>query len=334
MKRKTKNKILVVADRLDLHADKIVEKLYAKNHEVFRFNFADMLSDTSCHWLLTDQEDMQLIELHGGHTLNLTEVKSALYRKINRVRPIENSTENEAEQSFIHYEVREFYEGIARLMNCFWINDPVFLVNSFWRMPQLSIAKSIGFNVPKSIVTNSPLEMSKFLNSSTNDFCIKRLTNTRVYPSINKGLWTTIINKTDYEEFANATKFCSTFVQEYIPKQFEIRLIVIGNKFFASKIYSQDCKNAIMDWRQGQLDDLKQEPYEISEKIKLLSLKLLKRLGLFFGAFDFIVTPDNNYYFLEVNPTGQWLWLENELGLQISDCFADYLINPPKDGLK
>jgi hypothetical protein len=52
--------------------------------------------------------------------------------------------------------------------------------------------------------------------------------------------------------------------------------------------------------------------------------EMLKRLGLVYGAFDFIRTPQGELVFLEVNPTGEWAWLEERLGFPMRDAFVDH----------
>ena len=67
-----------------------------------------------------------------------------------------------------------------------------------------------------------------------------------------------------------------------------------------------------------------QLPREIETKI----LALMKIFGLVYGAFDFIVTPDGRYVFLEVNPSGQYMWIECATGLEITAALADALMAP------
>jgi hypothetical protein len=55
-------------------------------------------------------------------------------------------------------------------------------------------------------------------------------------------------------------------------------------------------------------------------------IRLVKQLGLEFGAIDLILRPDGEYVFLEINPNGQWLWLEPASGLPFTDTLADLLI--------
>ncbi|MGI9001101.1 MAG: hypothetical protein ACR2GH_05490 [Pseudonocardia sp.] len=52
----------------------------------------------------------------------------------------------------------------------------------------------------------------------------------------------------------------------------------------------------------------------------------LRTFGLTFGAFDFSVTPDGRWWFLECNPAGQWGWLADETGLPIAEAIADELV--------
>ena len=87
-----------------------------------------------------------------------------------------------------------------------------------------------------------------------------------------------------------------------------------------------------IDWRQGYDHGLRYEPYDLPNDISEKCIKFLERMRLNFGAFDFIVTPSGEYVFLECNPNGQWLWIEMETGLKISEAIADTLAS--REGLK
>ena len=99
-----------------------------------------------------------------------------------------------------------------------------------------------------------------------------------------------------------------SYIQNYIEKQFELRVTVVGNRFFSCKIDSQilDDDKGKIDWRQGYDYGLKHEVFDLPQHIKDKCLQFLNRLGLHFGCFDFIYTPNGEYVFLECNPNGQW----------------------------
>jgi glutathione synthase/RimK-type ligase-like ATP-grasp enzyme len=120
-----------------------------------------------------------------------------------------------------------------------------------------------------------------------------------------------------------------SFVQNYIEKLFELRITVVKDRIFACKIDSQilDEDKGKIDWRQGYDYGLKHEIYDLPQQIKDQCLMFLQRLGLNFGCFDFVVTPTGEYVFLECNPNGQWLWIELETGMKISEAISEVLVN-------
>ena len=111
------------------------------------------------------------------------------------------------------------------------------------------------------------------------------------------------------------------YLQHYITKQFEVRVTLIREFAYCVKIDSTDK----VDWRHEKTINHYQL-IKLPEAIYLQCLKMLQTLELDFGAFDFIVDEKGEWVFLEVNPNGQWLWLEKELGLDISERIVDLLI--------
>jgi len=73
------------------------------------------------------------------------------------------------------------------------------------------------------------------------------------------------------------------------------------------------------------------EAWQIPPAIAQLCSRLLEALGLVFGCFDFIVTPDEEYVFLEVNPSGQFLFVERHTGMPLLDAFCEFLIHARAD---
>lgn len=204
------------------------------------------------------------------------------------------------------------------------------------KMLQIRTAQRAGFIVPASCFSNRKADVLR-LAERHEELVVK--------PINSNGVW----NDGDDEEYVfYAQKVPSaslqdvpdkafmqtvSFVQEYVPKAYELRVTVVGCKVFACKIdsQSQDDNTGKTDWRQGYDYGLKFEachlPQDIADKCRLY----LKLMRLNFGAFDFIVTPTGEYVFLECNPNGQWLWIELETGLKISEALADFLQKPITD---
>ncbi|MGQ0772978.1 MAG: hypothetical protein ACT4NY_00920 [Pseudonocardiales bacterium] len=111
--------------------------------------------------------------------------------------------------------------------------------------------------------------------------------------------------------------------QEWIPKKFDLRLTVVGDRFFPVVIHANSDK-AYTDWR-SDYSSLDYEPIETPDDIRCSIMTLLKRFDLRFGAFDFSITPEGEWVFLEINPNGQWGWIEERTGLSITSAMADLL---------
>ena len=114
-------------------------------------------------------------------------------------------------------------------------------------------------------------------------------------------------------------------------KAFELRITYFGNYPVAVKLRSQEHPKGQLDWRAIPTHELDIELYQLPEKIHEKCIALMEVFGLLFGCFDFIVTPKNEYYFLEINEQGQFLWIEElNSDIKMLDIFTQFLINKDK----
>ncbi len=119
--------------------------------------------------------------------------------------------------------------------------------------------------------------------------------------------------------------------QEYVPKEIEIRVTVFGSKALSVEIHSQVTESTRHDWRRyGEHGQAPHYPHRLPSDIGIKCIKLVQRLGLEFGAIDLIVRPDGRYTFLEINPNGQWAWLERLTGLPFVETLAELLLSGGK----
>ncbi len=140
----------------------------------------------------------------------------------------------------------------------------------------------------------------------------------------NQIIFTSLVNLEQVKLNTDALKIAPGIFQDRIQKSYEVRATVIGDRIYSVRINSQDYQETELDWRRDQLS-LNYFRIELPKKIKKLILAMNQRLGLVFGAYDLVVTPSDEYVFLEVNPLGQWLWLEEKTGVPISRTLAEYL---------
>lgn len=188
------------------------------------------------------------------------------------------------------------------------------------------MAAEIGFTIPRTLVTNEPQEVKDFFHECQGKAINKVLGKGQVeYLRDYYFIYTHKVLPQDLEMIKNVA-YAPALFQEYVPKRFEIRVTIVGSSVFSCEIHSQDSPKTVDDWRHYDLNNVKHLVHTLPKSIEALCLEMIKKLDLNFATFDLILTPDNNYIFLELNPNGQWLWIEQLTGLPISSSIAELLL--------
>jgi glutathione synthase/RimK-type ligase-like ATP-grasp enzyme len=115
--------------------------------------------------------------------------------------------------------------------------------------------------------------------------------------------------------------------QPYVDKAFELRVVYVGGTTFACRIESQQSTVADKDWRRYDLANTPHLVHQLDATVERQIGALMRRMDLCFGSLDFIVTPEGEHVFLEVNPVGQFGWIADQTGLPIYERLAELLIN-------
>ena len=232
---------------------------------------------------------------------------------------------NSAERRFAEREAELAVNALPAIGQFAWINHPTCerLANS--KAAQLFAARTVGLEIPRTVITNNPDEVRAFIATAPGQIVYKASSPPRNI-ALDKALFTGLV--TD-ETLANLDLIRITpgIFQERIGKSYELRITVIGARIFAVKIDSQALAETQLDWRHAQ-HDVAYEPVTLPREIAAKITTFMEALGLVYGAFDFIVTPDRRYVFLEVNPGGAYMWVEAATGLGITPALADALIEP------
>lgn len=211
-----------------------------------------------------------------------------------------------------------FLRSLMIFENILWLNHPqsTFLAEN--KPYQLKIANQIGFNVPKTIISNK-LPTKKF----SDKIAIKTL-EPAIFDMEDKQtfIYTNIYN---YEELLNYDfSLAPMIIQEAIVPKIDIRVTVINNHVYPVSI-KRGNQGIDVDWRTNK-EELTYELIELPKDIENKCLKLIKELNLNFGCID-LVKNNDNYYFIEINPTGEWDWLMYHLKLDIDVKLANFLVD-------
>lgn len=135
--------------------------------------------------------------------------------------------------------------------------------------------------------------------------------------------YTSMLDAEDLSDLRGVETTAHMFQRWVGDKSYEARVTVVGRQMFAVAIRAGSGR-ALVDWR-SDYDSLSYEVVQAPQSISDSIHAFLKEFGLNFGAFDFVVTPNDEWWFLECNAAGQFGWLEHHTGLPISAALADLL---------
>ena len=313
--------LLVVTNRGDLTADWLILDLLDRGAPFVRFNTDDYPHDAGVRWTPEGEARLRL----PGEDVDLAAVTSVWLR-----RPIAPSAPAGADEALAEWAVRESQEaldGIWRTLDARWVNHPDASQVASCKPEQLARAKRAGFEIPPTLVTNEVAELHAFAARFGPQLVCKALYEGWVpSPSGDRVFWTSrlAVNQTDpLSELGGGEPY---LFQALVPKAYDIRVTVIGTEAFAVGIASQAAEASEIDWRRGDTDELDHWIEELPEPVARRCVELVDGYGLRFGALDLARRQDGGYTFFEVNPSGQWAWLERRTGLPLRAKLADLLL--------
>ena len=125
---------------------------------------------------------------------------------------------------------------------------------------------------------------------------------------------------------ATSIQLAPGIFQELVEKEHELRVTIVGDDVFVAKVDSQKSGHTKLDWRRDQ-----SEHYfswgNLQKDTKTKLLEFHRQTGLTYATYDFIVKKSGEEVFLECNPNGQWLFLGDEIGNEITTAIAKKLLN-------
>jgi len=317
--------ILIVTNREDVTADFVVLELKKRKEAFTRFNTEDFPEKVNVTaYFKNDKLRGQFNFINPKYTVSFSSIKSVWYR-----RPTLPVLRNIKPQyiKFCTQESVTLLNGIWGTLDAFWVSNPRNIYLAENKIIQLMVASHIGLLIPPTLISNDYDKISNFFKKQNRNIVIKPIKNGML--DERSILFTNIVDSKDLASFKQSLPLPSTY-QENIRKELDIRITVIGRKAFATEIHSQTNRNSSIDWRRAQDVNLPHRKHKIPEDVKNKCVALVKKLGLQFGAIDMILSKSGKYYFLEINPNGQWGWIEKRTGYKLTQAIVDLLIKGDK----
>ena len=304
--------VLLFTNKEDVTTDFVVQELKQRNIDFYRFNTEDLSKSIEIN-LDFDNDQYLLIDKFEKKEYNLLEFTDIYYRRPELPKYDDNNL-TEGEKSFLQVEIYYTLEGVYRLLSKkHWFNNVYAIRNAENKIYQLLLAKEIGLTIPPTLISNQYSHIRRFIEHGKH--IIKPVHNARImdekHPQI---VYTSEVTQEIKKEEA---EFNINYFQSKIEKRCDVRATFVGEKCYAVAIDSQFLEDTCVDWRKGE-HVLRHTPIELPHDIRTKCLLLMAKLDLNFGAIDFVLDDQGNYVFLEINPNGQWAWIEHMTGLPIS----------------
>lgn len=317
------NKVLIITSKEDEHADLIITKInnLGENERIIRINTEDFGVNST---VLFDGDLIKVSLIDSQKTFYTNEISVVWYR---RPLPVNtNYDQDDDVNCFVNSQWKMFLEAIYSFTknSALWINPLDTQLYARNKIYQLKLAKECGFKTPRVIVTN---DIQYIANNFQNEIiCNKSLTIPRYTVGGTQYAYMTRITDLDFlRKNTDSLSICPTMIQEYIHKESDIRVVVFGENIYAFEIFSQEEEMSKIDYRGITPEKLKHQLIELPKSIVESIRLFINREKLFFSSMDFVKYQDE-YYFIENNNNGQWLWLEYITGVNMSDKFVELLL--------
>lgn len=306
--------IVIFSNNKDEHALAVSQKL-VKNH-----NQRPLILDLSkihrsfIHGLYQKNSSPDFsIEFTKEKHLNLKDVTSFWWR---RPQPLQLYPEiaSDSHKEFALSEWSTALNGFWESTDVLWVNDILNDHRAEHKPYQLKIAQSVGLTIPDTLISNNPIAVKSFYEKYNGEIIFKPFLATEQEWRETRPL------KKEFFKVIDSVKFAPVIFQEYVKDSQDLRITVVGDKVFAAQ--TNPNQKYEFDWR---MTEISWQPHQLDSEVEASIMKLMRILGLEYGAIDMKLTPDGQYYFLEVNPAGQFLFTEVEAHLPISDALAEKL---------
>ena len=254
----------------------------------------------------------------GPRRVRIDGITSVWYRRA--IHPAPPSGLTAPKRALVAGEMHHLVGGLVHDSRVTWVNPIEKVRAAEHKLLQLRLARELGLSITRTVVSADPKVLRRFASDNPADTICKPI----YHGLFNDGgrrmsVLTTRVAAADLE--AEHVQACPVLLQEEIGRAADVRATFIGEDAYVAEISGI---GEAVDWRDPTLR-VSYAASTLPVAVEARCRMLLARLGLLYGAFDLIRTPDGRHVFIEVNRTGEWAWQEGALGFPMRDAFVRLL---------
>ena len=312
-------KVLVLASRYDLSCDYVVSALRKSGHAYFRLNSEDLPSYSLCLDPCRRRLSCHTKDIHVE--VETDRLAGVYFRRPTFLREVSQAGRRQEEQ-FRRAQWAAFLRNLM-VFDMAWVNHPTRTYEAEHKMIQLWTACEVGFDIPATYCLNSESFFGTRVDGPT--VAIKGLDTVLVRTETTESFgYTNLLRREELEH--SELREAPFVVQRALTEKLDLRVTVIDNDWWCASV-TEGGSGIAGDWRLRKSNAAFSE-FVLPEPIGARCIELTRRLGLSFAAID-LALSDDRFFFLEVNPTGEWAWLQEEVQFPIGAKLAELLGRPP-----
>jgi hypothetical protein len=316
--------ILVLSGDEDPHADAVERELGLVGAAVVRFDPARYPVDATLTVRVDPVAGAVAVLRDGDTDIAMDDVDAVWVRRPGRPRapaPLVGTAIGDQ----IEVETREVLVDLWHVIDVRFVPArPAQVQLASYKIRQLVLAAQLGFEIPPTVVTSDPDAFLDHYAATAGRMITKRAVSLpRVVTVAGEevGRTTLVVRPRDLAE-VDAVRLSPITAQAMVDKDVEVRVTVVGDKVFAAAIHSQDTHHTRVDFRNYDTSHTRLDIWPMPQADQDRCVALTRALGLCYSTIDLIITPDGRTVFLELNPSGQYLWVEFATGMPITRAIA------------
>jgi glutathione synthase/RimK-type ligase-like ATP-grasp enzyme len=317
--------VLIISSPDDVHAQAVMTALAVRREpEVELLDLSGFPRSLTLSMAFEDGKRQFALGRPGGKTLDLDRVHAVWWR---RPQPfvLPEAMTDAAHRRFAMSEAMTAFQGLYQSMDAVWVNEPLRDAAASHKPFQLTLARRIGLEIPPTLMTNDPDAATAFWQRHEGEVIYKQ------FLALPETWRETRRLRPQEADLAAAVRWAPVIFQRYVEAEADIRVTAIGNELFAA---AADVRTASYPTDVRLNLDVAYTAHRLPESVAAQLRRMMNELGLRYGAIDLRLTPEGRYVFLEVNPAGQFLYIEQATGQKIAAALAALLASADRSGVR
>jgi glutathione synthase/RimK-type ligase-like ATP-grasp enzyme len=318
--------ILILGDHDDVVVHGVERELRARGASSVRLASTSFPGDACLDARWTPHGPARRMFRLGGETIDLDAIGAVYHRHMRAGRPV--AVSDRRARAFAELEGEAVLLQLCSQLGAPFVPAPWATIRAGQaKLMQLSLAARLGFEIPPSIVTTDPAALLDFVREHGGRCITKHVSHQSTRDSrLDDDMmrFTEPVTRRDLAAL-RSVRLAPVYAQAYVPKRVELRVTVVGERVFAAEIDSQAAARTRHDYRRMDQTGAAYRVHALPDVVATRCVAVARALDLRYGALDLVLTPDGRYVFLEINPAGEFHWIERLTGLPITAAIADLL---------